>query len=207
MLDDMDPLETREWLDALDGVVNNSGEARARFLMQRVAEHAVQAGVRLPTAITTPFRNTISPAEQKPMPGDLFMERRIRSLVRWNALAMVMRANDNDEGLGGHISSFSSSATLYDVGFNYFFRGTDDGHPGDLVFYQGHSAPGMYARSFLEGRLHEEQLDNFRREVDGRGLSSYPHPWLMQDYWQFPTVSMGLGPIQAIYQARVMKYQ
>ena len=207
MLEDIDPLETREWLDALEGVVKHSGEERARYLMQRVAEHAVEAGVRLPTAITTPFRNTISPAEQKPMPGDLFMERRIRSLVRWNALAMVMRANDNDEGLGGHISSFSSSATLYDVGFNYFFRGTDDGHPGDLVFYQGHSAPGMYARSFLEGRLSAEQLDNFRREVDGRGLSSYPHPWLMQDYWQFPTVSMGLGPIQAIYQARVMKYQ
>ena len=128
------------------------------------------------------------------MPGDLFMERRIRSLVRWNALAMVMRGNDNDEGLGGHISSFSSSATLYDVGFNHFFRGTDDGHPGDLVFYQGHSAPGMYARSFLEGRIDEAQLDNFRREVDGGGLSSYPHPWLMPDYWQFPTVSMGLGP-------------
>ncbi len=141
------------------------------------------------------------------MPGDLFMERKIRSLVRWNALAMVMRANDNDEGLGGHISSFSSSATLYDVGFNYFFRGPESDHHGDLVFYQGHSAPGMYARSYLEGRLQEEQLDNFRREVDGNGLSSYPHPWLMPDYWQFPTVSMGLGPIQAIYQAHVMKYQ
>jgi pyruvate dehydrogenase E1 component len=158
-------------------------------------------------AITSPFRNTIAPADQKMMPGDLFMERRIRSLVRWNAVAMVMRANDNDEGLGGHISSFSSSATLYDVGFNYFFRGTDGGHPGDLVFYQGHSAPGMYARSYLEGRIEEPQLDNFRREVDGNGLSSYPHPWLMPDYWQFPTVSMGLGPIQAIYQARVLKYQ
>jgi len=135
------------------------------------------------------------------------MERRIRSLTRWNALAMVMRANDNDEGLGGHISSFSSSATLYDVGFNYFFRGNENGQLGDLVFFQGHSAPGVYARSYLEGRLSEEQLDNFRREVDGNGLSSYPHPWLMPDYWQFPTVSMGLGPIQAIYQAHVMKYQ
>ena len=140
------------------------------------------------------------------MPGDLFMERRIRSLVRWNALAMVMRANDNDEGLGGHISSFSSSATLYDVGFNYFFRGSKDDNLGDLVFFQGHSSPGMYARSFLEGRLSVSQLDNFRREVDGSGLSSYPHPWLMPDYWQFPTVSMGLGPIQAIYQAHVMRY-
>jgi len=141
------------------------------------------------------------------MPGDLFMERRIRSLIRWNAMAMVMRANDNEDGLGGHISSFSSSATLYDVGMNHFFRGTENGHPGDLVFYQGHSAPGMYARSFLEGHISEERLTNFRREVDGNGLSSYPHPWLMPNYWQFPTVSMGLGPIQAIYQAHVMKYQ
>lgn len=207
MIDDIDPIETREWLDSLDSVVRDGGDSRARYLMIQLAKHAVDTGVPLPPSITTPFRNTISPEDEKPMPGDLFMERRIRSLVRWNALAMVMRANDNDEGLGGHISSFSSSATLYDVGCNYFFRGTEDGHPGDLVFYQGHSAPGMYARSYLEGRLTEDQLDNFRREVDGNGLSSYPHPWLMPDYWQFPTVSMGLGPIQAIYQARVMKYQ
>jgi pyruvate dehydrogenase E1 component len=199
--------ETREWLDALDEVVRHTGPERASFLLLELTKHAVDAGLRLPPAITSPFRNTIAPADQKMMPGDLFMERRIRSLVRWNAVAMVMRANDNDEGLGGHISSFSSSATLYDVGFNYFFRGTDGGHPGDLVFYQGHSAPGMYARSYLEGRIEEPQLDNFRREVDGNGLSSYPHPWLMPDYWQFPTVSMGLGPIQAIYQARVLKYQ
>jgi pyruvate dehydrogenase E1 component len=207
MIEDTDPQETREWLEALEGVVQHGGKARASYIMAQIAEHAVESGVPLPSAITTPFRNTINPADQKPMPGDLFMERRIRSLIRWNALAMVMRANDNDDALGGHISSFSSSATLYDVGFNYFFRGTDDDHPGDLVFYQGHSAPGIYARSYLEGRLHEAQLDNFRREVDGIGLSSYPHPWLMPDYWQFPTVSMGLGPIQAIYQARVMKYQ
>jgi pyruvate dehydrogenase E1 component len=207
MAEDKDPIETREWLDALDEVVRHTGPERASFLLLELAKHAVDAGLRLPPAITSPFRNTIAPADQKMMPGDLFMERRIRSLVRWNAVAMVMRANDNDEGLGGHISSFSSSATLYDVGFNYFFRGTDGGHPGDLVFYQGHSAPGMYARSYLEGRIEEPQLDNFRREVDGNGLSSYPHPWLMPDYWQFPTVSMGLGPIQAIYQARVLKYQ
>ena len=207
MIEDNDPQETREWLDALDAVVKNAGDERASYLMDELSKRAFADGIRLPTAITTPFRNTILPAEQKQMPGDLFIERRIRSLVRWNALAMVMRANDNDEGLGGHISSFSSSATLYDVGCNYFFRGSDGDHPGDLVFYQGHSAPGMYARSYLEGRLSEEQLDNFRREVDGNGLSSYPHPWLMPDYWQFPTVSMGLGPIQAIYQARVMKYQ
>ena len=206
MIEDKDPIETQEWLDALDAVVKNEGPDRAAYLLRRLSEQAVMRETRLPTAITTPFRNTIPPSSEKRMPGDLFMERRIRSLVRWNALAMVMRANDNDEGLGGHISSFSSSATLYDVGFNYFFRGTDNGHPGDLVFYQGHSAPGMYARSYLEGRLTEEQLDNFRQEVDGNGLSSYPHPWLMPDYWQFPTVSMGLGPIQAIYQAHIMKY-
>jgi len=207
MKQDSNPQETREWLDALDDVVRHGGEERAALLLLELAKHAMDLRLQLPTAATTPFSNTIPPAEEKMMPGDLFMERRIRSLVRWNALAMVMRGNDNDEGLGGHISSFSSSATLYDVGFNYFFRGTDGGHPGDIVFYQGHSAPGMYARSYLEGRLTEEQLDNFRREVGGRGLSSYPHPWLMPTYWQFPTVSMGLGPIQAIYQARVMKYQ
>ena len=207
MKEDLNPPETREWLDALDDVVKHAGAERASFLLLELSKHAINARLRLPSAITTPFSNTISPSEEKMMPGDVFMERRIRSLVRWNALAMVMRGNDNDEGLGGHISSFSSSATLYDVGFNHFFRGTEGGHPGDLVFYQGHSAPGMYARSYLEERLTEEQLDNFRREVGGRGLSSYPHPWLMPDYWQFPTVSMGLGPIQAIYQARVMKYQ
>ena len=207
MIEDMDPAETREWLDALDEVARHSSPERASFLLQELTKHAKEMRLRLPPAITTPFSNTILPNEQKMMPGDLFMERRIRSLMRWNALAMVMRANDNDEGLGGHISSFSSSATLYDIGFNYFFRGTANGHPGDLVFYQGHSAPGMYARSYLEGRIEEAQLDKFRREVDGDGLSSYPHPWLMPDYWQFPTVSMGLGPIQAIYQAHVMKYQ
>ncbi len=207
MMEDSDPLETREWLDALDDVARHGSPERASFLLQELTKHAKERRLRLPPAVTTPFVNTLAPAEEKMMPGDLFMERRIRSLVRWNALAMVMRANDNDEGLGGHISSFSSSATLYDVGFNYFFRGTADGHPGDLVFYQGHSAPGMYARSFLEGRMDEARLDRFRREVDGDGLSSYPHPWLMPDYWQFPTVSMGLGPIQAIYQAHIMKYQ
>jgi pyruvate dehydrogenase E1 component len=207
MKHDSDPVETREWIDALDEVVKHAGPERASFLMMEVAKHAIETRLKLPTATVTPFSNTIVPSEEKMMPGDVFMERRIRSLVRWNAMAMVMRANENEEGLGGHISSFSSSATLYDIGYNHFFRGSADDHPGDLVFYQGHSAPGMYARSFLEGRITEEQLDNFRREVDGRGLSSYPHPWLMPDYWQFPTVSMGLGPIQAIYQARVLKYQ
>ena len=207
MTEDNDPIETREWLDALDALLRNGGPERASFVLTEMSKHAVEVGMRLPTAIISPFRNTISPADEKGMPGDLFMERKIRSLVRWNALAMVMRANDNEDGLGGHISSFASSATLYDIGFNYFFRGIEGDHGGDLVFYQGHSAPGMYARSYLEGRISEGQLDNFRREVSGGGLSSYPHPWLMPDYWQFPTVSMGLGPIQAIYQARVMQYQ
>ncbi|EED36043.1 pyruvate dehydrogenase (acetyl-transferring), homodimeric type [Luminiphilus syltensis NOR5-1B] len=203
----IDPTEQQEWLEALDSVVRYQGANAAGSLIRSVYEHAQTEGIPLPQSITTPFRNTIAPENERTMPGDLFMERRIRSLVRWNALAMVMRANDNEEGLGGHISSFSSSATLYDIGMNHFFRGTANGHPGDLVFYQGHSAPGMYARSYLEGVISETQLENFRREVDGNGLSSYPHPWLMPDYWQFPTVSMGLGPIQAIYQAHVMKYQ
>ena len=178
-----------------------------------MARQLYQEGIKLPAAITTPFRNTISTAEEKRLPGDVFMERRIRSLIRWNAMVMVMRANKVDEGLGGHIATFSSAAMLYDVGYNHFFRGnqykTEGGAEqlGDLVYYQGHSSPGMYARSYLEGVLTEEHLENFRREVDGKGLSSYPHPWLMPDYWQFPTVSMGLGPIQAIYQAHVMKYQ
>ena len=204
--EDKDPLETQEWLDALDSVLRNAGRGRTAFLMKSLAERAANAGTMLPPAITTPYRNSIPPTAEKRMPGDLFIERRIRSLIRWNALAMVMRANERSAGLGGHISSFSSSATLYDVGFNYFFRGPDSGK-ADLVYFQGHISPGIYARSYLEGRFDEEQLDNFRTEVDGNGLSSYPHPWLMPDYWQFPTVSMGLGPIQAIYQAHVMKYQ
>jgi len=206
-MQDIDPTETADWLEALNDVLaQEDGPERASFLLKTMAERMAQSGSQVPAAITTPFRNTIKPTDERRMHGDLFMERRIRSLIRWNALAMVMRANDNDDGLGGHISSFSSAATLYDIGFNYFFHGNDES-PGDLVYYQGHSAPGMYARSYLEGRITEDQLDNFRREVDGNGLSSYPHPWLMPEYWQFPTVSMGLGPIQAIYQAHVMKYQ
>lgn len=203
---DVDPQETQEWLDSLDAVIRHQGADRAAYLLKQLVDRADQVDLPLPRAMTTPFRNTIPVTREKRMPGDLFMERRIRSLIRWNALAMVMRANKNDEGLGGHIATFSSAATLYDVGFNYFFRGRTDQHLGDLVYFQGHSAPGIYARSYLEGRLTEQQLDNFRREVDGDGLSSYPHPWLMPDYWQFPTVSMGLGPIQAIYQAHIMRY-
>ena len=204
--DDIDPLETQEWLDALESVLDNEGEDRAHYLMTRLSELASRTGTPLPYAITTPYRNTIPVTHEARMPGDLFMERRIRSMVRWNALAMVMRTNQQDPDLGGHISTFASSATLYDIGFNYFFKAPTDEHGGDLVFFQGHASPGIYARAFLEGRISEEQMENFRQEVDGKGLSSYPHPWLMPDFWQFPTVSMGLGPIQAIYQARFMKY-
>ena len=206
MQHDIDPVETQEWLDALNSVLEQEGEDRAHYLLTRLAQTASQKGTQLPYAITTPYRNTIPPAKEAKMPGDLFMERRIRSIVRWNALMMVMRANQNDSELGGHISSFSSSATLYDIGYNYFFRGPQNGHEGDLVYYQGHTAPGIYSRAFLEGRLNREQMDTFRQEANGEGLSSYPHPWLMPDFWQFPTVSMGLGPLQAIYQAHFMRY-
>src|SRR6056300_919762 len=179
---------------------------RARYLLARLSARMTETGESLPYTVTTPYRNTIPVSREARMPGDLFMDRQLRSLIRWNALAMVMRANADDSGVGGHIASFASSATLYDVGFNYFWRAPTDDYPGDLIYIQGHSSPGIYARSFLEGRLQEADLDGFRREADGKGLSSYPHPWLMRDYWQFPTVSMGLGPLQAIYQAHVMKY-
>lgn len=213
MLEDTDPIETREWLDAMESLIRHGGRERAAYVLFTLAAQGYEQGLKLPSAITTPYRNTLHFTQEKRMPGDLFMERRIRSLIRWNALAMVLRANKNKDELGGHIATFSSAAMLYDIGFNYFFRGGDfvreDGvhQQADLIYYQGHSAPGIYARSFLERRLNEEHLDNFRREVNGNGLSSYPHPYLMPDYWQFPTVSMGLGPLQAIYQAHVMKYQ
>ena len=203
---DTDPVETQEWVDAIGSVLDASGIERAQYLLQRLSAQVTETGAQLPYAITTPYRNTIPTSKEARMPGDLFMERAIRSLIRWNAMAMVVRANLKDGSLGGHISTFQSSATLYDIGFNYFFRGSAKGQLGDLVYIQGHSAPGIYARSFLEGHLTEAQLDKFRQEVDGDGLSSYPHPWLMPDYWQFPTVSMGLGPLQAIYQAHLMKY-
>jgi pyruvate dehydrogenase E1 component len=206
MYQDDDPIETTEWLDALESLIEQEGVDRAKYILERLAERASRDGTQLPYAITTPFRNTIPLAQEARMPGDLFMERRIRSLIRWNAMAMVVRAGKRPGDLGGHISTFSSAATLYDVGFNYFFHGGDEKRESDLVYFQGHASPGIYARSFLEGRFEEAQLDKYREEVDGGGLSSYPHPWLMPDYWQFPTVSMGLGPIQAIYQAHIMKY-
>jgi len=197
--------ETREWLEALDDIVQSEGAEKASFILNKLAERLTQKGTIPSFNLTTPFRNSIPLSEEARMPGELFMERKIRSYIRWNALAMVLRANNNEDELGGHIATFSSAATLYDIGFNYFFKGYDKGL-GDMIYFQGHSSPGIYARSFLEGRLNEEDLDNFRREVDKPGISSYPHPWLMPDYWQFPTVSMGLGPIMGIYQAHVMRY-
>lgn len=203
---DQNPQETQEWLDALENILEHEGCERASYLLRRLSSRITRTGAPLPFLTTTPYRNTIPVSREATMPGDDHIERQIRSLIRWNALAMVVRANQKDGDLGGHISTFASAATLYEVGFNHFFRGPSDSNLGDLIYYQGHSSPGIYARSFLEGRLDEQHLDNFRQETGGRGLSSYPHPRLMPDYWQFPTVSMGLGPIQAIYQAHVMKY-
>jgi pyruvate dehydrogenase E1 component len=203
---DGDPQETREWFDALDGVLHASGRERARFLLEALERHAGERGIvsRLPPY--SAYQNTISLDEQGTYPGDLEIEERISAIVRWNALAMVVRANAAYGELGGHIASYASAAEIFEIGFNHFFRGSDDAQHGDLVFMQPHSAPGIYARAYLEGRLSEEQLANFRREVDGAGLCSYPHPWLMPDLWQFPTGSMGLGPIMSIYQARFMRY-
>jgi pyruvate dehydrogenase E1 component len=203
---DSDTNETQEWLDSLASVLANEGAERAHYLIERLIDQARRSGVNLPYSATTAYVNTIPASQQPTMPGEPGLEHRIRSLVRWNALAMVVQANRESAGLGGHIASFASAATLYDVGMNHFFRAAHDGHAGDLVYIQGHSSPGIYARAFLEGRLNEEQLRNFRREVDGRGLPSYPHPWLLPQFWQFPTVSMGLGPIMGIYQARFLRY-
>ncbi len=203
---DIDPQETQEWLDSLEAVLENEGVERAHFLLERLIDKARRSGAYLPFTANTAYLNSIPVQQQERFPGDRAMERRIRSFVRWNAMAMVVQANRLSTELGGHISSFASSATLVDVAYNHFFRARTQDHGGDLVFFQGHSAPGIYARAFLEGRISEEQLYNFRQEVDGNGLSSYPHPWLMPHFWQFPTVSMGLGPIMAIYQARFMRY-
>ncbi len=203
---DPDAQETQEWLEALSGVIEQEGPERAHFLIEKLVERARREGINLPYKATTAYLNTIPVGKEEPSPGNHELENTIRSYVRWNALAMVLRANRNDSGLGGHIASFASAATLYDVGFNHFWHAPSKEHGGDLVYVQGHSGPGIYSRAFMLGRLSREQLDNFRREVGGKGLSSYPHPWLMPDFWQFPTVSMGLGPLQAIYQARFMKY-
>ena len=206
MSQDLDPLETREWLDALDSVVTFDGADRATFLLDELLGDARRSGVPVPYSANTPYLNTIPPDREPPYPGDLEIEYKIRGLIRWNAVATVLRANKESSELGGHIASFQSAATLYDVGFNHFWSAPSESHGGDLLFVQGHSSPGIYARAFVEGRLTEEELLKFRQEVDGGGLSSYPHPWLMPDFWQFPTVSMGLGPLMAIYQARFLKY-
>ncbi len=206
-LADLESIETKEWLDSLDYVLQSNGPARAGQLLLNLADHARRRGIRLPFSANTPYINTLSVDQEVAFPGSQEIERRIKSLVRWNAIAMVVRANRVEPGIGGHISTFASAATLYEVGFNHFFRATGEVGDRDVVYYQGHAAPGIYSRAFLEGRLTEKQLDNFRRELaPGGGLSSYPHPWLMPDFWEYPTVSMGLGPIMAIYQARFIRY-
>jgi pyruvate dehydrogenase E1 component len=203
---DPDPLETEEWLEALEDVMRHAGPERAAQLLGRLVQEARMEGAPVPVSNQTPYVNTIQPEDEAPIPGDPEVERRLRSAIRWNAAAMVLQANKESSELGGHIASFQSAATLYEVGFNHFWHAPSEHHGGDLVYIQGHSSPGIYARAFLEGRLSEEQLVNFREEVGGNGVPSYPHPWLMPDFWQFPTVSMGLGPIMAIYQARFLKY-
>ena len=203
---DIDAVETEEWLEALDAVVEHDGPQRAHELMEHLIARARVRGAAVDYVGPTPYINTIPKEDEPPLPGDPALERRVRSLIRWNAIAMVLRANKESSELGGHIASYQSAALLYEIGFNHFWRAPSEDHGGDLIYIQGHSSPGIYARAFLEGRLTEEQLDGFRQEVSRNGLSSYPHPWLMPDFWQFPTVSMGLGPIMAIYQARFMRY-
>jgi pyruvate dehydrogenase E1 component len=205
--EDLNPQETSEWLEALDQIIDELGPDRASYLLERLQDRAAAFGVHAPLKVSTPYVNTIAVEEEEPYPGDRDLERRIKSLIRWNAMAMVVRQNKYDDGIGGHISTFASLATLVEVGQNHFFRGSYKDQPGDLVYFQGHAAPGMYARAFVEGRLSEKHLGNFRHELrDHPGLSSYPHPWLMPEFWQFPTVSMGIGPINSIYQARFMRY-
>ncbi|MBI4905004.1 MAG: pyruvate dehydrogenase (acetyl-transferring), homodimeric type [Acidobacteria bacterium] len=204
---DSDPVETSEWLEALDEILDAGGPERARYLIEKLSERAASLGVAAAPSLAAPYINTIPPEEELPYPGDRYLERRLKSIIRWNAMAMVVKANKYDVGIGGHISTYASLATLLEVGFNHFFRGKIDGQPGDLIYFQGHASPGVYARAYVEGRLTDQHLDNFRHELrDHPGLSSYPHPWLMPDFWQFPTVSMGLGPINSIYHARFMRY-
>ena len=206
ILHDHDPVETREWLDSLKAVLQFQGPARAHYLLEKLVDEARRDSAYVPQSLTTPYCNTIPPEREERSPGSRDVEHVIRSAIRWNAVAIILRANKESSELGGHIASFQSAATLYDIGFGHFWHAPSDTHGGDLVYIQGHSSPGIYARAFLEGRLSEEQLLNYRQEVDGKGLSSYPHPWLMPEFWQFPTVSMGLGPLMAIYQARFLQY-
>ena len=204
---DADPEETAEWIEALESVIARGGSPRAAYLLMRLKQHAFLRGVQYPAVVTTPYVNTIAAGQEPAYPGDRDIERRIKHIIRWNAMAMVVRANQQSHGIGGHISTYASAATLYEVAFNHFFHGKEGRQPPDQVFFQGHASPGVYARAFLLGRLSEGRLKNFRRELQpAPGLSSYPHPWLMPDFWEFPTVSMGLGPIMAIYQARFNHY-
>ncbi len=203
---DADPVETREWVDAIESVIETEGADRARFLLEKLIGQVRRAGVDLPFSANTPYVNTIPVSAQPQRPPDFKLEARISAITRWNAMALVVRANKESSELGGHVASYASAATLYDIGFNHFWHAPSQSHGGDLVYMQGHSSPGFYARAYLEGRLTDEQMEHFRQEVDGKGLSSYPHPWLMPEFWQFPTVSMGLGPILAIYQAKFLRY-
>jgi len=206
MADDIDPIETQEWLDALRSVAKYEGSERASYIISRVLAYASEVGVAAPSSLTTPYSNTIPAHSEEKMPDDGGHLENLTNIMRWNAIAMVMRAGKVSSQLGGHIASFGSIATLFEVGFQHFFHAPSKDHGGDLVFFQGHSSPGIYARAFLEGRLTETHLDGFRQEIFKKGISSYPHPWLMPDFWQFPTVSMGLGPLMAIYLAHFLKY-
>ena len=205
-IQDTDIQETQEWVESLDAVMELEGVERAHFLLEKLIETARQNGANLPYSAHTAYINTIPAHLEQHTPGNRTIESRLRAYIRWNAAAMVVKANLESAELGGHIATFASAATLYDIGMNHFWHAPSPQHGGDLLYIQGHAAPGIYSRSFLEGRLSEADLNGFRQEVAGNGLSSYPHPWLMPDYWQFPTVSMGLGPIKSIYQARFMKY-
>ncbi len=203
---DLDPQETQEWLDSLDSIAKIDGHDRAEFIIEQLQKRISKHTGKTLFSANTPYVNTIPKELEPELPGNPELEEKVTALIRWNAMAMVVKANRTSSELGGHIASFASSATLYETGFNHFWRAPSENHGGDLVFFQGHTSPGMYARAYLEGRLNASDLHNFRQECGGEGLSSYPHPWLMKDFWQFPTVSMGLGPIMAIYQARFMKY-
>ncbi|MBP1624379.1 MAG: pyruvate dehydrogenase component, homodimeric type, partial [Acidobacteria bacterium] len=206
-LPDTDPVETQEWIESLQAVARDRGVLRARSLIRTLVQRARSLDPGLPELVQTPYVNTIPPGLEPPFPGDEAMEKRIRRIERWNAVVLVTRANRDFDGIGGHISTYASTAALYDVGFNHFFRGKDDGTAGDQIFFQGHASPGIYARAFLEGRITELQMDHFRREtIPAQGLSSYPHPRLMPHFWEFPTVSMGLGPLTALYQARFNRF-
>src|SRR5512132_3598882 len=206
VMDDHDPVETKEWVESLRAVVHYQGVERARYLLARLRDEARKTRAMPPFLPTTPYFNTIAPEKEEKSPGKRDIEHNIRSAIRWNAVAIILRANKESSELGGHIASFQSSALLYDIGFGHFWHAPTAEHGGDLIYVQGHVSPGIYARAFVEGRLTEQQLLNFRQESDGNGIPSYPHPWLMPDFWQFPTVSMGLGPLMAIYQARFLKY-